>query len=279
MVRTCEGGKLPLSHLIMILIRPVAFVLLTLPGVAISQTSDFPPGTYREVYHLQNNMRVAVSNGAGFAAENRGSLEIDPVTGRLALLGYPSGSNIASVSFSFSMGGIRDFDTIVTNDLFWTPPTDIDGGIVLQSANPRSTLFSRNAKSPLDIRCSFSDTIPWPYPPWLFDADKSHFPLGISIDQTSMAWSSSVTDDFVLIRTIAKNTSSQPIKSTFIGYSYFAVCYSMADTIIPDYLPNGLAGSFPADLASSPCRSVNRVFLAYGMGTNGIPGIPLLDAS
>ncbi|MDF1544743.1 MAG: hypothetical protein P1R58_06530 [bacterium] len=181
--------------------------------------------------HSQGLIQVAIANNGTFGTF--GSAVPDPFTG-LAIPScvYPKNSDIVFLWVgALWVGAIKTRDTLVscaTEDFyevseFWPDPllaTDpgYTDGFLYRSIDVNSPFYSPDAYSEEDIICSYVDTVTDVSMTGIDNIDnRPHLPLGIKVDQISMAWSYPYADDFILFDYKIENIGYDDLENVYLG--------------------------------------------------------------
>ncbi len=142
---------------------------------------------------------------------------------------YPIGSEMEYLfSGALWIGAIVGRDTLVSvgtegwyaaGMMELLPEDGLDGAFIRRSSlRTDLSIFSDDAKSEQDYIAYYADTV---INPGLNDADpwdnRPHIPIGLTIRQSSYAWSYDYAEDFIIIDYLFTNVSSFPIKSLYLG--------------------------------------------------------------
>jgi hypothetical protein len=169
--------------------------------------------TLRVTAHNQGNIQLTLNNSGDFG----GDVNVpDPLTGDLITrISYPRNGGYDWEGYiSPLFGGTEGFDTLVT---FWEflPDQPPEHQFSYESIDATSPLYSKTARSELDIVCRYNDSItdPQEQPP----SGKNHRSLGIHVTQRSMAWSTPNLDDFVLVDLTITTSYGRAIHNGYVG--------------------------------------------------------------
>ncbi|MBD3257080.1 hypothetical protein GF377_01510 [candidate division GN15 bacterium] len=178
--------------------------------------------------HSRGNIRLALANNGTFGTF--GQAIADPFTGeQIPSCEYPRNSDLVYLWVgAFWIGAVIDRDTVVScgsEDFyetaeFWPEVPELGGRFKYGSIDIASDLYDPNvdAYSEEDIFCTYYDTLT---NEGLVGRDESdargHVPLGIQIDQRSMAWSYEYADDFILFDYVIRNISNKRLRKLYIG--------------------------------------------------------------
>ncbi|HOP07071.1 MAG TPA: hypothetical protein PLF13_07260 [candidate division Zixibacteria bacterium] len=180
--------------------------------------------------HNRGNIQLAIANNGTFGTLGAGIA--DPFTGDpIPSCIYPRNSNlvflyVAAIWIGAVVGhdtlvSVGDEDFYVTRE-FWADEIPLDApsnsNFAYYSIDPYSSFYSESARSEEDIYCSYTDTIT---DPKVVNSDPftntPHQPLGIRIEQTSMAWSYDYSDDFILFDYQVENIGSKTLNDVYMG--------------------------------------------------------------
>jgi len=222
--------------------------------------------------HSQGNIQLMVSPGGWGMVGYEDGLPVpfyDPVTND-TMYGcvYPRGSgNI----FSWGMlvaGGVAGPDTLFSWG-FFRADTALHASIWRRLSFDRtSPFYSPDARSNLDLECEFHDTLEFddPYPGGIWDMGH-HMPLGIVGRQRSMAWSSRLIDDFVILDFEFVNIGGRALKQFYAGV-WFANNRALSFYVPGDDDLTGFLGDYAFD---DGCGDRDTLNLAYHMDDDGDP--------
>ncbi len=177
--------------------------------------------------HDRGNIQLAIANNGTFGTQ--GQTMTDPLTGGLIpSCIYPKNSELVYLWVgALWIGAIVGRDTLVStanedyyeNLEFWALPGQL-GEFEFRSMDINSFYYDpeRLGFSEQDIICQYYDTVtntalinPDP-----FDQTR-HKPLGLRIDQRSMAWSYSYAEDFVLFDYKVTNIGTDVLRQVYMG--------------------------------------------------------------
>jgi hypothetical protein len=189
----------------------------------VGQNSAQPTIEYG--FHSRGNMQLILANNGTIGTF--GTTMLDPFTGKnVTSCIYPKNSDIMSLWVgAFWIGAVVGRDTLVScgsEDYYATsefqPDVEPLGRVRIRSIDPNGKFYSPEALSEEDITVEYMDT--------LTDASvtgqdrtdgRRHRPLGIKIRQTSMAWSYSYADDFILFDYDIENVGQSRLKRVYMG--------------------------------------------------------------
>jgi hypothetical protein len=214
--------------------------------------------------HSCGNLQLSVCNDGKL-----GSAEtIDPVTGDTVYgCVYPRGSYVGYSSVSLCIGAVVGKDTLVSNP--WEiAPENGSGEFAVLSSDPRSTYYSINGRSQLDLICEYYDNYQVPFQIGGWDVRK-HIPLGLTITQRSMAWGGGSIDDFVMIEFNIANTGGKRLKQIYVGLDQFTWAKSVF--IDGDDDQDNLAGFLQSHESADGCGFIDTLNVAYVMDNDGDP--------
>jgi len=133
------------------------------------------------------------------------------------------------ISGGLWIGGIKGSDTLVSTAyptvanlrylLSELNPDPGPGGAIIRRSSLRSSpYYDPKAVSEQDIICNYTDTVTKSSITGIDDFDnRNHIPLGVSIRQSSYAWSYEYAQNFVLINYLIKNLDTLLIKNMYVG--------------------------------------------------------------
>ncbi len=176
-------------------------------------------------FHSRGNMQLIIANNGTIGSF--GQTMLDPFTGKnVTSCFYPKNSDITSLWVgAFWIGAVVGRDTLVScgsEDYYETqefqPDVEQLGRVRMRSIDPNSKFYSPEAQSEEDLTVEYADTLT---DPGIVGRDRydglSHRPLGVAIRQTSMAWSYSYADDFILFDYDIANIGHSRLKRVYMG--------------------------------------------------------------
>ncbi|MCH7690969.1 MAG: hypothetical protein IIA17_08000 [candidate division Zixibacteria bacterium] len=189
------------------------------------RSSELPKIEY--TLHNRGNIQLAIASNGTFGTQ--GQTMTDPLTGgAIPSCIYPKNSDLVYLWVgALWIGAIVGRDTLVStanedyyeNLEFWALPGQ-PGEFEFRSMDINSFYYDpeRLGFSEQDIICQYYDTVtnsalinPDP-----FDQTR-HKPLGLRIDQRSMAWSYSYAEDFVLFDYKVTNIGTDVLRKVYMG--------------------------------------------------------------
>lgn len=194
---------------------------------------------------------------------------------------YPVGSGTHSIHFgALWIGGItEENDTLVSvaqdgwhgiYELYASPGPS--GEVRARSRNEDG---NEEAYSEQDYLCSYSDTATTGRPGLLPDpfSHRAHKPLGIQVDQTSCAWSSTLANDFVIIEYKVTNIGAGDLREMNIGlFLEVGVGYAVAGSSPFCFQCDDMCGFKPMLLSPSACGPFeDSIHLAWFADNDGNP--------
>ncbi len=274
---------------------PLVFLLGTLllltwrPGSAVGQTTDTVPSKLiqqripsvraaaqadiatNETAHNQGNIQLSVSNSGRFGLPYSWDIfgqampVIDPLSNDpIQRCTYPANSGHVFLLDSYMwIGAIAGYDTL--NCMFdWQPLFyGVQPFRYSSAERARTGIYSSTARSDLDIRCEYLDTVLTPF----------HTPIGLRIYQRSMAWAGKGSDDFVLVECQLENVTDHPLNDIYVGLSFNNPVIHITelgeldlefDKFYTGYLP-----TYPR----ANCLSEDTINLAYAMVADPRPTV------
>jgi len=259
-----------MKHLLFQYIRQSLYLLVTAVVFNCSVLAA-PKPDYRLFPHNQGNIQLVMSNDGGFgdvesdiAGNNLPVL--DPLTGEMIFGSvYPRNSGAHYLRGLLWIGARVGNDTIVALGTALNPDVAAFGEFTLKSLDVTREYYAEDARSQLDLICTFYDTFT---DPAITDPINLtlYEPLGLRIDQHSMAWGGGGIDDFVLIDYTLTNIQAKALKDLFVGIEILSV----ADPI-PDFEFDNLTGYLPRYQFDPSCSYMEDLHRAYVFDNNGDP--------
>ncbi|MEE9441508.1 MAG: hypothetical protein V3V99_02425, partial [candidate division Zixibacteria bacterium] len=204
----------------------------TFTNTVISEESSSSKGNYGFYFPRYDYMFID-ANKIKFAITNFGVYGASSDFTRHESCEYPKNSYKEYLSEAkLWFGGIIDGDTLVSTaamySAYWseTIRTEIfpdwnNSDFDIRSGKKTETNYDKNAYSDLDVKVTFTDTMPtsWPYSMMPEDSydNRYHKPMGIVITQTSYAWDNDFTEDFIIFDYTIKNMGKEPIEDFYMG--------------------------------------------------------------
>lgn len=251
-------------------LKTTVLVAAALPPLATAQ--DYYHGY---AAHSQGNIQLTITPGffgyvEGYAGDFMpfyDSISHDSIYG----CEYPRGSRQMFGYGSLFVGAVVGSDTLVTYEE-WSSSRLLTGGWRIRSSNPSLQYYSPDAKSDLDLECSFEDTVAYYTdivfipPVWNYGW---HEPLGLIGSQRSMAWSGAMVDDFVLIEYHLRNRGHRSLSEVYVGFWNYVPGHTLgfAPTEYDDHL-TGYLRDYPI---TDRCGYSDTLNLAYTMDNDGDP--------
>ena len=172
--------------------------------------------------HTRGNMQLAVANNGSWGTF--GQNISDPITGQqIQSCVYPKNSEIVFLWVgAMWIGAVVGRDTLVscaTEDYyqvqeFWPDPND---SFYVESIDESSPFYSENALSEEDIISVYTDTFTNVNLTGTDPTNQRHKPLGIKIEQRSMAWSYDYADDFILFDFKIQNIGNKQLEKVYMA--------------------------------------------------------------
>jgi hypothetical protein len=184
------------------------------------------PPNHQLVAHWVGRITLGVANNGSLGSQNTPAPGVDPFTGMAVPdCEYPKLSNTQYLySGAFWIGAVvnNGRDTLVsvgadgwqrTQEMF--PGPGGIGAIVKRSITDPEEPEYANAISEEDYVAIYTDTLTEGVDQDFFG--RLHMPLGIEVTQTSMAWSYSYAEDFVLFDYRIKNIGTDVLSDVYMG--------------------------------------------------------------
>jgi hypothetical protein len=264
-----------------------AAVFVLLSGVALADNNPKlqpPTGQFTAApaidygFHSRGNMQLIVSNNGTIGSF--GQTMFDPFTGKnVTSCFYPKNSDITSLWVgAFWIGAVVGRDTLVScgsEDHYETqefqPDVEPLGKVRIKSIDPNSKFYDPEAHSEEDIIAEYADTLT---DPGAVGRDRfdglSHRPLGIKIEQTSMAWSYSYADDFVLFDYDIENIGQSRLKRVYMGIWIDGDMWHTSRNG-PIGWEDDIVGFRRTQEAPEGCNFIDTVNIAYHADNDGDP--------
>ncbi len=228
--------------------------------------------------HNRGNIQLAIANNGTFGT--LGGSIADPFTGEnIPSCIYPKNSDLVYLWVAaIWVGAVVGRDTLVSvgNEDFYTtrelwpdvPPFD---EFEYGSIDINSQRYSPDAFSEEDIYCEYTDTLKDPNIVLADPFDNSqHIPLGIKVEQRSMAWSYSYADDFILFDYRVENIGNKVLKDVYLGiYADGDVWHVTRNN--PDGWNDDIVGFYPTHPAPEGCGFIDTINIAYHADNDGDP--------
>ena len=169
--------------------------------------------------HNQGNLQLLLTNDGRFGMSGPG---LDPYTGEpVRGCTYPKGSGNHYLYGEFNIGAVADGDTLVSNTWELVFDSLPFGGFRGSTTDPGKSYYDPEARSDLDLICVYYDTVPSAVGPPDWDA-RGHVPLGLIIEQRTMAWSGASVDDFVIFEYSIVNMGRADLHHLWVCLDCFA---------------------------------------------------------
>lgn len=251
------------------------------PSTTASAAFPIPASTNHDVGKIQIGVTNEGVLGAEYASSKRDYFTNEPIVN----CRYPKNSSSDYLyGGSFWIGAVVGRDTLVsTGDDGWALRTTEFHGftppIYRSTLDPSKPQYFRNAVSEQDYVMRYYDTCrTCPGTGSNIVDGRGHRPINLQIDQTSMAWSYSYAEDFVLFDYKITNIGTQRIRRCYIGIYIDA---DVADIGIDDTQAAtddlcGFLESLPAQYGPVElCPAVDTVNIAWIADADGDFGNPL----
>jgi hypothetical protein len=231
--------------------------------------------------HNRGNIRLAVANNGTFGTF--GQTIIDPFSGEpLPSCEYPRGSDIVFLWVAAAwIGAVVDGDTLVscgsedfyaTSEL-WPDAPELGGEFKYGSIDNGSKFYNPNVKaySEEDILAEYYDTDVNASRTGRDQTDgRGHIPLGIKINQRSMAWSYSYADDFILFDYTIKNIGHERLRRVFIGIWVDGDTWHTTRNNTEGWTDD-ISGFYRTHPAPEGCGFIDTVNIAWHADNDGDP--------
>ncbi|RLG43709.1 MAG: hypothetical protein DRN81_05990, partial [Thermoproteota archaeon] len=229
---------------------------------------------FRCAAHSQGNLQLRIDNSGGLVSGAH-SLDtmgyVDPFTGdTVGHCVYPRGSKIEYLGHAFLIyGAIVGRDTLVSNFQELWPDQAPFGSFSPATFDKSKPHYSPSARSELELTCEYTDTLTDSR--WVSSDQcdtRLHIPLGIEVVQRSLAWSSNIVDDFVLVDNWVYNISDKHLCNLWVGcqfHTHVRHPSTSTDEIVGTV---GFLNTFPAP---EGCWYEDTLGVAYGMDFDGNP--------
>ncbi|RKX25445.1 MAG: hypothetical protein DRP45_05900 [Candidatus Zixiibacteriota bacterium] len=231
--------------------------------------------------HGRGNIQLAIANNGTFGTH--GETFVDPFTGEeIPSCEYPRNSDITYLWVgAFWIGAIVNRDTLVScgaEDMyetqeFWPEVPELGGGFKYGSIDYSSLFYNPNIKanSEEDIICEYYDTLT---DPGLVGRDatdnRGHRPLGLKINQRSMAWSYDYADDFIMFDYAIQNIGQERLRKVYIGIWVDGDAFHMTRKD-PQWWTDDMSGFLWTHPAPEGYDCVDTVMIAYHGDNDGDP--------
>ncbi|MDD4050381.1 MAG: hypothetical protein PHR28_00600 [candidate division Zixibacteria bacterium] len=179
------------------------------------QSADSPADAPNFQYDFHNVGQL------GLAISNDGVIGFGPYWpgGNGIICEYPIGSRVQYMrGGALVVGGIVSQDTLLSNPMYveFAPPAGAAGDFIRRSTLRSNAYYSPDAQSEQDFIAIYTDTSLFHNHIGPYD-NRGHIPLGVSIRQSSYAWSYSYASDFILFDYHITNIGQDTISKMFIG--------------------------------------------------------------
>lgn len=235
-------------------------------------------------FHSRGNMQLTIANDGTIGSS--GQTMLDPFTGKnVTSCFYPKSSDITSLWVgAFWIGAVVGRDTLVScgsEDYYATqefqPDVDPLGKVQMLSIDPSSKFYNPAARSEEDLRIEYFDTLTNASFVGRDQTDgRSHRPLGIKVRQTSMAWSYSYADDFILFDYDIENIGQSRLKRVYMGIWIDGDMWHISRNG-PIGWEDDIVGFRRTQSAPEGCDFIDTVNIAYHADNDGDPVGPEWD--
>ncbi|MCH8027544.1 MAG: hypothetical protein IID63_05410, partial [candidate division Zixibacteria bacterium] len=242
------------------------------------RSSELPKIEY--TLHDRGNIQLAIANNGTFGT--LGQTMTDPLTGGLIpSCIYPKNSELVYLWVgALWIGAIVGRDTLVStanedyyeNLEFWPLPGQ-PGEFEFRSMDINSIYYDpeRLGFSEQDIICQYYDTVTNSalINPDQFDQTR-HKPLGLRIDQRSMAWSYSYAEDFVLFDYKVTNIGTDVLRQVYMGIYVDGDAFHTTRND-PSGWNDDMVGFYRTHPAPEGCNFVDTLNIAWHADNDGDP--------
>jgi hypothetical protein len=231
--------------------------------------------------HNRGNIRLAVANNGTFGSS--GQTIFDPFSGEpLPSCEYPRGSDMTFLWLAaIWIGAVVNGDTLVScgsedfynTSEFWPDLPEFGGDFDYGSIDVNSKFFNPNVKaySEEDILAEYYDTDITPGRAGRDPTDaRDHIPLGLKVNQRSMAWSYDYADDFILFDFNVKNIGNERLRKVFLGIWVDGDSFHISRND-PVGWTDDITGFYRAHPAPEGCGFVDTVNVAWHTDNDGDP--------
>ncbi|MFH1372572.1 MAG: hypothetical protein ABII79_02085 [bacterium] len=235
-------------------------------------TSDIPIVEYTA--HNRGEILLAIANNGTFGT--LGSPIPDPFTGEaIPSCVYPKGSDVVYLWVAAVwIGAIVGRDTLVSvadEDWYRTREFWPESDFEYRSIDKNMSYYHPEAHSEQDITCEYSDVRT---SPTLIEQDptdgRGHKPLNVRVRQTSMAWSYSYADDFILFDYEVQNVGERELEDVYIGiYVDGDVWHTSRQG--PQGWNDDIVGFYRTHPAVEGCDFLDTINIAYTADNDGDP--------
>ncbi|MFH1687603.1 MAG: hypothetical protein ABIE70_08805 [bacterium] len=229
--------------------------------------------------HIRGNMQLVIANNGTFGSW--GGSEADPLTGTIVnSCIYPKNTDLCYLWIgAFWIGAVVGRDTLVSvgdEDYYVTqelwPDIRPFGDFVYESIDPTSSAFSADAYSEEDIIAEYTDTLT---DPGIVQTDtydsRPHRPLGIKVEQRSMAWSYSYADDFILFDYQVQNIGVKRLNDVYLGIWVDGDVWHVANKDAAHW-SDDIVGFYPSHtFMCNQCEYDDPIAVAYHADNDGDP--------
>ncbi len=230
--------------------------------------------------HNRGNIQLAIANNGTFGT--LGQTILDPLTGSPILSCiHPKNSDLVYLWVGcLWIGAIVGRDTLVStanedyyeNLEFWPLPGQL-GEFEYRSMDINSIYYDpeRLGFSEQDIICQYFDTVTNSalINPDQFDQTR-HKPLGIRIDQRSMAWSYSYAEDFILFDYKVTNIGTDVLRKVYMGIYVDGDAFHTSRND-PTGWNDDMVGFYRTHPAPEGCDFVDTLNMAWHADNDGDP--------
>jgi len=244
-----------------------------------SQRTDEKP-QIEYTAHNRGNLQLAIANNGTFGTE--GQTIPDPFTGQaIPSCIHPKNSDLVYLWVgAFWIGAVVGRDTLVStadedyyvNKEFWPLPGEL-GKFQYASIDRNSPNYNEKIKafSEQDIITEYYDTVTNPglVPSDYYD-QSPHKPLYIKVDQRSMAWSYSYSEDFILFDYKVTNIGDKPLKNVYMGVYVDGDAWHTSRNG-PEGWDDDMVGFYRTHQAPEGCGFVDTLNIAWHADNDGDP--------
>ena len=237
--------------------------------------------------HNRGNIQLAIANNGTFGT--LGQTITDPLTGgAIPSCVHPKNSDLVYLWVgALWIGAIVGRDTLVStanedyyqNLEFWALPGQL-GEFEYRSMDINSIYYDpeRLGFSEQDIICQYFDTVTNSalISPDQFDQTR-HKPLGLRIDQRSMAWSYSYAEDFVLFDYKVTNIGTDVLRQVYMGIYVDGDAFHISRND-PTGWNDDMVGFYRTHPAPEGCNFVDTLNMAWHADNDGDPDGGLWDS-
>ncbi len=229
---------------------------MLISGLPAQDLRDFG----RATAHNQGNLQTVLFNSGGFGDQFLSA--VDPITGESIYgLTFPRSSGIRWGNINPVIGGIKGRDTLATY-LELLPDLPPDNEFRYESIDVASSLHNSGAHSIFDILCTYNDSITDPrYLP-------GHRPLGVRVQQRSMAWGGLGTSNFILVDMEISSMTDTVLRRVFCGLFGGG---SILNGIEFPSSPLTVFGSLRTIQSVGTCDTADETGVYYWMSGSGDP--------